>query len=127
MNIKGISVDNKGKSVANNFAKVSLTIKCYRCQGYGNVAANCSSPSKIALINGVLLVKSELDSDEFIFQPGKVDFDVDEEVKGDDVGFSCIRPTLIHLSVIRCALSQLEEKGRPKMNYHVSHIHENWR
>ena len=34
------SVDNKGNGITNDFAKVSPTIKCYRCQGYGHVATN---------------------------------------------------------------------------------------
>jgi len=104
-------VDSKGKSVANDFAKVSPMIKCYRCQVYGHVATNCSSPSKIALINGLHVVESELESDKFTFQHGEVDSDVDEEITGDDVGFNCIRLTpSIHLSVVRCALSQPKEK-----------------
>ena len=104
-------MDNKGKSVVNDFAKVSPTIKCYRCQGYQHIATNCSSPSKIALINGLPVVESESESDEFTFQPGDVDSDINEEITCDDVDLNCIRPTpLTHLSVVRCALSKPKEK-----------------
>jgi len=74
------------------------------------VAANCSSPVKIAIVNGVLEVVSESDSDEFIFQ-GEEDSDMDDEITRDDMSLNCIRPTMsIHLSVVRCALSQQKEK-----------------
>ena len=62
-------------------------------------ACSCKllKPIQIVLINGVPVVESEPDSDDFIFQSGEVDSDVDKEVRGDDVGLSCIRPTSVHL------------------------------
>jgi len=53
-NTKGKSVENKDKGIDKEF-----TIKCYKCLGYGHVAANCSSPIKIALVNGVSKVASD--------------------------------------------------------------------
>jgi len=71
-------------------------------QGYEHVAANCLSPSKIALINRLHVVESKSESDEFTIQPGEVHSDVDEEITGDDISLICIRPMLsIHLSVVR--------------------------
>jgi len=86
-------------------------MKCYRCQGYGHVAANSSSPIKIAIINGMPIADPELELDEFIYRPDKVDSDIDEEITGDDIGLHCIRPTSSnYLSVIRCPLSQPKEE-----------------
>jgi len=56
------------------------------------VAANCSSPVKIVLVNGVPEVLSDSDSNEFIFQEEDKDSDIDDETTGDDVGLNCIRP-----------------------------------
>ena len=53
------------------------------------------------LINRVPVVESESDSNEFIFQSGEINCEVDEAVIGDDFGLSCIKPTSIHLSVIK--------------------------
>ena len=34
-------------------SKISLTTKCYKCQGWGHVAANCPSSFKIDINDGV--------------------------------------------------------------------------
>ena len=65
---KDKSVDNKGKDTDKEISKLTLTIKCYKCQGYGHVAANCSSPVKITLVNWVPEAVFESDLYEFIFQ-----------------------------------------------------------
>ena len=57
--IKGKSVQNKGKGVDKEFSKLTATIKCYKCKGYGHVAANCPTPVKISLINGKPEIVSE--------------------------------------------------------------------
>jgi len=59
------------------------------------VAANCSSPVKIVLVNGVPEVLSDSDSNEFIFQEEDKDSDIDDETTGDNVGLNCIRPANI--------------------------------
>ena len=56
------------------------------------MTANCSSPVKIVLVNVVAEVVSDLDSDEFIFQWEDKDFDIDDEITGEDAGLNCIRP-----------------------------------
>jgi len=59
----------------------------------------------------LFVVELESELDEFTFQPGEVDSDVDEEITGDDVGLNCIRPTpSIYISVVNCALSKPKEK-----------------
>jgi len=85
------------------------TIKCYKCQGYEHVAANCPTLVKIALVNGKHEVVSESESEEFIFQ--EEESDMDDDTTGDSIGLNCIQlTTSIHLFVVRCALSQLKEK-----------------
>ena len=75
------------------------------------MAANCSSPVKITLVYGVPEVVLESDSNKFIFQGEEEGSDMDNENTSDDIGLNCIRPTMsIHLSVVRCALSQQKEK-----------------
>ena len=104
---KGKSIENKGKGTNREFSKLTLTIKCYKGQGNGHVAANCSTPVNIALVNGVPEVVSESDLDEFIFQGEDEHSDIDDEITVEDIGLNFIRPaTVTHLFVVRCALSQ---------------------
>jgi len=42
-----------------DYSKLSLTIKCYKCQGYGHVAANCPTPIKVAHVREPPLTNSE--------------------------------------------------------------------
>jgi len=67
-NTKDKSVENKGKGIDRKFSKLTSTIKCYKCQGYGHVAANCSSAVKITFFYRVPEVVLESDSNKFIFQ-----------------------------------------------------------
>ena len=64
-------VENKGDGIGNDFFKVSSTTKCYKCQSYGYVVANCLDPIKITFINGVPEAESESDLDEFTYQTKK--------------------------------------------------------
>ena len=57
---KSLERDNKNKGPKKNFVKVSPTTECYKCQNYGHLAANCTSPVKIAFDNRVHVAKSEL-------------------------------------------------------------------
>jgi len=43
--------DNRGKSIEKSILKSNPQTKCYKCQGYGHIAAKCASLHKIALIN----------------------------------------------------------------------------
>jgi len=61
--------DNKEKGVENNtkdtkrdFSKISPTFKCYKCQSYGHVAANCPSPFKITINDRVSIETPKPDS-----------------------------------------------------------------
>ena len=111
MDAKGKNVEDIGKSIEKDFSKVSPTMKCYMRQVYGHVTANCSSPVKIVIINGMPIAEPEPESDVFTYQPDKVESNNDEEITGDDVCLHCIRPTsLDYLSFVRCALSQQKEE-----------------
>jgi len=46
--IKEKSDNNESKNTEKDFSKISPTIKCYKCQGYGHVA-NCPSKFKIVI------------------------------------------------------------------------------
>ncbi|XP_020250396.1 uncharacterized protein LOC109827789, partial [Asparagus officinalis] len=98
-------VDPKGKEPERDFSKIGPHVKCYKCQGYGHVVANCPTRHKVAIIDGQYEFEPELDSDEFIHQ---VDDDTDDfEDEADDTVLGCLRqietPTV---SVVRCATSQ---------------------
>ena len=69
MDAKDKSVENnsKGKSTGKDFSTLSPIIKCYKCQGYVHVAANCSS-SVIISINKLLVMDLEPDFEVFIYQ-----------------------------------------------------------
>ena len=56
------SDNSKSKNAENDFSKISFTTKCYKCQGYGHVAANCPSPFKIVINDRVLIKASKSDS-----------------------------------------------------------------
>ena len=109
-NGKSVEKDTNDKGIEKESSKVNLTTKCYKCQSFGHIAANCSNLIKITFVNGVLVAKSESNSDEFVYQE-KEDSDIDEEIIGDGVGFNCIRPTSsTQLSVVKCVSSQPTEK-----------------
>ena len=119
--------DTKGKSIEKVFSKVSPTAKCYKCQGYGHIVANCSNPVKTTFVNGVPVAESESNSHEFIYQGKEEDSDVDEEITGDGVGLNCNRPTSsTHLSVVKCVSSQSTEKKRLE-NCNLLYVQQDWR
>ena len=43
-----------------DYSKLSPTIKCYKCQGYGHVAANCPTPVKVHQVREPPVTNSEL-------------------------------------------------------------------
>ena len=87
----------------------SSTIKCYKCQGYGHLAACCYSLIKITIIDGTPTEITELDSEEYTYHSEGVE--TDDELSSDDIGLNCIRPTLSpHLSVVKCVPSQPAKK-----------------
>ncbi|XP_020258176.1 uncharacterized protein LOC109834550 [Asparagus officinalis] len=103
--------DNKGKGTERNFSKVSSTTKCYKCQGYGHVAANCPSPVKIAIVNGEPVEELESKTDEFVYHVEEEDFDSSEEFDENDISIGCIRSTpSSQLAVVRCALTQPKDQ-----------------
>ena len=80
-------------------------------QGIWTLAANCPTPVKISLINGKPEVVSKSESEEFISQGEEEESDMDDDTTCDSIGLNCIQSTTsIHLSVVRCALSQSKKK-----------------
>jgi len=59
---KSIERNAKGKSIERDFFALSYIIKCYDCQDYGHVAANCSTPFKIDIIDRVSIESLKPDS-----------------------------------------------------------------
>ena len=70
-------------------SKVSFTIKCYNCQGYGHLVASCHSLVRITIIDGTPTEATESSSDMFIFK-GEEDSETDEDPTSDYVGLNCI-------------------------------------
>lgn len=124
---KSVKKDSKGKN-KKDFSKIGSTTKCYKCQGYGHVSTNYPCPTKIVIVNGVPEEASDSDSDEFSYQvDNDDDFSSDEDNIGNDVSLKCVRPSSsIHLTVVRCALSQPKDR-RLETNHNVPHIHKDWR
>jgi len=86
-----LKVTLKARALKGIFSKISPTIKCYKCHGYGHVAVNCSSLVKIFINKELPVTNLESDSGEFIYQVEKPeDYDSDEEIKGDDINESRI-------------------------------------
>ena len=59
--VKEKSDNNKSKNTEKDFFKIYPTTKCYKCQGYGYIAANYPSPFKIAINDRVLIEVSKPD------------------------------------------------------------------
>ena len=63
-NVKNKNI-NKNRDIKWDFFKISLMIKCYKCQDYGHVVVNCPSPFNIAINDGVLIRTPKPDSTIF--------------------------------------------------------------
>ena len=59
---KSAESNAKEKSTERDFSTLSHIIKCYNCQGYGHITANCPSPFKIAIIDRVFIEAPKPDS-----------------------------------------------------------------
>jgi hypothetical protein len=79
---KSVGSNTKGKSTEKDFSKLSPIIKCYKCQGYGHVAANCPTPFRVA-IDKMPATESKFISEELIIQAEN--YHSDEEIKGDKI------------------------------------------
>jgi len=60
-NFKGKQSDDRSKPSEQSFSKFSASTKCYRCQGYSHIVANCPSEVKITFINRVPIQAFESD------------------------------------------------------------------
>jgi len=58
---KGKRCDDRSKTPEQTSSIFSTSIKCYRCQGYSHITANCSSEMKITFTDGVLIAARESD------------------------------------------------------------------
>jgi hypothetical protein len=79
---KSVESNAKGKNTDKDFSKLSPIIKCYKCQGYGHVAANCPTPFRVA-IDKLPATESKFISEELIIQVEN--YHSDEEIKGDEI------------------------------------------
>jgi len=79
-----VEKNTKGKSTERDFFKTNLTIKYYKCQVYGHVAANCPSLVKVIIDKKLLVTNSESNSGEIISQAEEpADNDFDKEIKSE--------------------------------------------
>jgi len=86
-----IEKDTKYKGIEKELPKVSPRTNCYKCQGYGHVAANCPSLVRITIIGETFTKNSESDFKEIAYQPNKeVDDDSDFDQENDGVEFNYI-------------------------------------
>ena len=95
--------------VAPTAPRVSAFTKCYRCQGYGHVAAKCGIEIKIVFIDGI---PSELTPRSLHKPDPHEDEDFDYDQEGSSVECNCTQlvPSN-YIYVIRCAFSQYEKKN----------------
>jgi len=106
--IKGKSFEHDNKKKGLEFPKVSSTIKYYKYQGYRHLTVNCPSLDKITIMDGTP-TKDTVSLWRVHLWPW--DVETDEKFTSDDVDLNCINKTLsIHLSIVRCVLSQPAEK-----------------
>jgi len=105
--IKGKNFKRDNWNKGPDSSGVSSTTKCYKCQGYGHLAASCPTLVKITIIDGTPTEATESDSDEYTHHSDVTD----DESSGDDVGLNCIRPTpSTHLAVVKCVPSPPAKK-----------------
>ena len=89
INSKSVENDTKNKSTQRDLFKISLTIKCYKCQCY---VVNCPSPIKVAIDKKLSVTNSEFNSEEVISQAKEpADYDSGQEIKSDDIKKSITR------------------------------------
>uniref|UniRef100_A0A2N9IC59 Reverse transcriptase n=1 Tax=Fagus sylvatica TaxID=28930 RepID=A0A2N9IC59_FAGSY len=109
-----IGKDVKGKEVARDPSKPNTRTQCFKCQGFGHVAAQC--PNRTLFITED---ECEDDLEEEVYEPECLeDFD---DYEGDTKCLGCIRVISLHASlpedatdgprliVVRCALTLPKE------------------
>ena len=103
-----ISLERDNENKGPDSFRVSSTTKCYKYQGYGHLAASCSSLVKITIFDGTPTEATESDSNQYTYHS---DIETDNESSSDDVGLNCIRSTSsTYLSVVKCVPSPPAEK-----------------
>ena len=66
--IKGKSLERDNINKGPDSFRVSSTIKCYKCHGYGYLAASCPSFISTTIIDGIPTEATDSDSDVYIFR-----------------------------------------------------------
>ena len=74
--IEGKNLERDNINKGPDSSRVSFTTKCYKCQGYGHLAASCPSLVKVIIIDGTPTETIESDSDEYTYHP---DVETDDE------------------------------------------------
>jgi len=82
---KSFKRDNRNNDIEQEIFKISTAVKCYKCQGYWNMAVNCPSPVKIAIIDGALIEAPKLELEKFIYYANEeIGDDFDDDHEGED-------------------------------------------
>ena len=122
-----VGKDVKGKEVARDPSKPNTRIQCFKCQGFGHVAAQC--PNRTLLIAED---ECEDDLEEEVYEPECLE-DLDD-YEGDTKCLGCIRVISPHgnlpedatdvprLIVVRCALT-LPKKSEDWRRSNIFHTY----
>ena len=120
-NNRPLRPEDKGKDVVREIFRPNSRIQCFKCQGFGHMAAQC--PNKTLLIEEL---DGEEEVEEVVYEPNIED--IVEIGEDDSTQLACIRalPSFDNLSegsldtpvmsVVRCALAQSEESDDWKRN-----------
>ena len=120
-NNRPLRPEDKGKGVVREIFRPNSRIQCFKCQGFGHMAAQC--PNKTLLIEEL---DGEEEVEEVVYEPNIEDI---VEIREDDsTQLACIRalPSFDNLnegslgtpvmSVVRCTLAQSKESDDWKRN-----------
>ena len=105
-NFKGKQSDDCSKTPKQISPKFSASTKCYRCQGYGHIAANCSREIKITFVHGAPIQAPESDEEEVTYHSTineDDDSDYDQEDSDAECNYIQLTPQITYLSFSVCS------------------------